>query len=141
MARDRNSVQIAHQILIYPITDHDFETESYRVNSDDYFLTRHSMMWFWDQYVPSVSDRDNPYASPLRATSLAGLPPAYLMTTEFDPLRDEAEVYAQQLEQAGVETEFERYDGMIHGFFRRVDLYDTAKEAQDKVAAVIRAIG
>jgi acetyl esterase len=140
MARDRGTVNIAHQVLIYPITDDNFETPSYRDNAEDYFLTRHSMMWFWDQYVPDQSARDNPYVSPLKAESLADLPPAYLMTAEFDPLRDEAEAYATLLKEAGVVVDFERYDGMIHGFFRRVDLYDQARIAQEKVASVIRSI-
>jgi acetyl esterase len=140
MARDRSTVSIAHQILIYPITDHNFETTSYVDNGDEYFLTRHSMKWFWDQYVPEEADRENPYASPLRADSLTGLPPAYLMTAEYDPLRDEAEEYAKQLEADGVDVDFKRYDGMIHGFFRRVDLYDRAIEAQQEVADVIRSI-
>lgn len=140
MARDRKTVQIAHQILIYPIINFDFNTPSYLENGEDYFLTRHSMMWFWDQYVPQEVDRSNPYVSPRRAESHAGLPPTYLMTAEFDPLRDEAEAYAAELQAAGVEIEFERYDGMIHGFFRRVDLYDTAQEAQQTVAEIIAAI-
>ena len=140
MARDRESVEIAYQVLIYPITDHNFDTVSYLENADDYFLTRQSMIWFWNQYVPNAIDRDNPYVSPLRAESLAGLPPAYVLTAEFDPLRDEAEAYAARLEQAGVATELERFDGMIHGFFRRVDLYNRAIDAQAKVAQVIRSI-
>ena len=129
MARDRSSVQIAGQVLVYPISDCDFETASYHENSDGYFLTRASMIWFWDQYAPEKADREHPYASPLRAESLAGLPPAWVMTAGYDPLRDEGEALAAKLEADGVATHLEKFESQIHGFLRRTDLYDESWRA------------
>jgi acetyl esterase len=137
MARDRGGPAVAGQILIYPITDHDFNTPSYLQFANDYFLTRETMMWFWDHYAPRGVDRDQAYLSPLRAQSLQGLPPALIMTAEYDPLRDEAEAYAEMLRRAGVEVTLTRYVGMIHGFTRRFKLLDRAQPALDQVAAVI----
>ena len=129
MARDRSSVKLAGQVLVYPIADCDFETASYTENAEGYFLTRASMKWFWDQYVPDAAERQHPYASPLKADSLAGLPPAWVMTAGFDPLRDEGEAFAARLEKDGVRTHLEKFDGQIHGFLRRTDLYDEAWRA------------
>lgn len=138
MARDRTGPEIAFQSLIYPIADCDVDTASYRDCATDYFLTRDAMIWFWDQYVPNESDRTNPYVSPMRAESLEGLPPALVLTAEYDPLRDEGEAYAERLRQSGVEATVTRYDGMIHGFTRRTSLYAQAQTALDEVAAHIR---
>ena len=129
MARDRGSVKLAGQVLVYPIADCDFETASYVENAEGYFLTRASMKWFWDQYAPDPADRKHPYASPLKAESLAGLPPAWVMTAGFDPLRDEGEALATRLAADGVKTHLEKFDGQIHGFLRRTDLYDEAWRA------------
>jgi acetyl esterase len=129
MTRDRGGPAIAFQALIYPITDCDFERPSYRDNADGYFLTTAQMRWFWNHYVQSPDQMQEPYASPIRASSLRGLPPALILTAEFDPLRDEGEAYAVALREAGVPTEMHRYDGMIHAFLKRVDQFDTALEA------------
>lgn len=129
MARDGSSVKLAGQVLVYPIADCDFETASYQENAEGFFLTRASMKWFWDQYVPDPAGREHPYASPLKAESLAGLPPAWVMTAGFDPLRDEGEALAARLEKDGVKTHLEKFDGQIHGFLRRTDLYDEARRA------------
>lgn len=129
MARDRGSVTLAGQVLVYPIADCDFETASYIENAEGFFLTRASMKWFWDQYAPDLSERQNPIASPLRAVSLAGLPPAWVMTAGYDPLRDEGEALASRLAADGVPTHLEKFDGQIHGFLRRTDLYDEAWRA------------
>ncbi len=137
MARDRGGPEVGCQVLIYPITDCDFETASYHDFAEDYFLTRESMMWFWDQYCPSPADRQHPYASPVRAKSLTGLPPALVLTAEFDPLRDEAELYAQKLREAGNEAKHIRYEGMIHGFTRRFHLFDEAHHAMRETVAII----
>ncbi len=93
MARDRGKLKLCHQLLVYPITDHDFETVSYRENAAGPLLTRSMMQSFWDFYVPD-GNRSNPYVSPLRAQSLAELPPATVITAEYDPLREEGQAYA-----------------------------------------------
>jgi acetyl esterase len=138
MARDRHGPVIALQALIYPVTDCDFERSSYRECGDGYLLTRAAMRHYWDQYAPGLSDRQAPYAAPLRATDLTGLPPALVITAEYDPLRDEGEVYAARLRDAGVSVTLSRYPGQIHGFFRYVDVMDQARQAVAEVADAIR---
>ena len=116
MARDRGGPPLAFQLLIYPVTNADFDTPSYLENAQGYFLTRPSMQWFWDHYVPQTEQRGEPYAAPLRG-DLAGLPPALVQTAEYDPLRDEGEAYAAALRAAGCAVQATRYDGLIHGYF------------------------
>ena len=115
-ARDRGGPAIAFQLLIYPVTNADFDTASCLENAEGYFLTRKSMQWFWDHYAPDPESRSEPYAAPLLG-NLDGLPPALVQTAEFDPLRDEGEAYAEALRAAGCEVELTRYDGLIHGYF------------------------
>jgi acetyl esterase len=138
MARDRGGPRLTFQALVYPVTDCDFETPSYRENAEGYLLTRDSMRWYWDQYVPSAADRTNPYAAPMRAASLAGLPPALVITAEYDPLRDEGEAYASKLAAAGVPVSHTRYPGMIHAFFRFTDSIDAARAAVAEVVAALQ---
>lgn len=139
MARDRRGPALAFQLLVYPVTDRNFETASYRQNADGYMLTRDSMIWYWDQYLNSPSEASDPYAAPLQARDLAGLPPALVMTAEFDPLRDEGEAYAHRLEAAGVPARCIRYDGMIHGFFGMHGSVDKAREAVTEASAALRS--
>lgn len=129
MTRDRNGPPIAFQALIYPITDCDFSRRSYHENSDGYFLTTSQMRWFWQHYVSSSEQMQEPYASPLRAKSLKGLPPALILTAEFDPLRDEGEAYGAALGAVGIAVEVHQYHGMIHAFIKRVDQFDAAIQA------------
>ncbi|MHA6618510.1 alpha/beta hydrolase [Pseudonocardia sp. DLS-67] len=119
MARDRGGPRLAYQLLIYPVTAPARGTTfaSYRDNADGYMLTRGSMEWFWDHYLRSPEDEKNPYAAPLHAPDLSGLPPAMVVTAEFDPLRDEGRAYAERLQEAGVEVNARTYPGVIHGFF------------------------
>jgi len=138
MARDRGGPRLSFQVLVYPITDCDFETPSYRENAEGYLLTREGMRWYWDQYVPNAADRTNPYVSPMRAASLAGLPPALVITAEYDPLRDEGEAYARKLGAAGVPVAHTRYPGMIHAFYRFTSTVDAARAA---VAETVAALG
>jgi len=140
MARDRGGPPLAGQVLIYPITDHDFETPSYREFADDHFLTRGAMRWFWDQYCPDQAQRDDPYISPLRADELRGLPPALVITAQFDPLRDEGEAYAARLREAHVGVSLTRYDGMLHGFARRLNTFDKAPLAVAEISAAVKAM-
>jgi acetyl esterase len=138
MSRDRSGPPIRQQTLIYPITDCDFNRPSYLANADGYFLTRSQMQWFWDQYVPDPAQRSDPYASPLRAASLAGLPPALVLTAEYDPLRDEGEAFAAALRAAGVPVKLHRYDGMIHAFVKRVEIFNAAHDAIARIGAELQ---
>jgi acetyl esterase/lipase len=115
-ARDRQGPRLAAQLLIYPVTDFDFTAESYEQNGEGYLLTKGSMQWFWAHYLGAQDLGKDPYACPARADDLAGLPPAFIATAEFDPLRDEGEAYAANLRIAGVDVTAKRYDGMLHGF-------------------------
>jgi acetyl esterase len=142
MARDRGGPPLVFQLLIYPATDAAFDTPSYRDNAEGYLLTTADMRWFWNHYLRSDADAATVYASPLRAASLAGLPPALVLTAEFDPLRDEGERYAARLEEAHVPTRLIRYDGMIHGFFGMTGMLQQARTAvSDAAAALTRAFG
>ncbi len=138
MARDRGGPLIAGQVLLYPITNHSFDTQSYHENGSGYFLTTKTMKWFWDHYLANPEQGDEPYASPLRA-ELKGLPPAIVLTAEFDPLRDEAIAYADRLEQAGVTVRRMACKGQIHGFLRRLDAFpEAATETLDNVGIQLR---
>jgi acetyl esterase len=139
LARERQGPKINGQILVYPITDCDFNTPSYLENSKNLHLTRDMMAWFWDQYLPDASERSHWMASPLQATDLSDLPAAFVLTAEYDPLRDEGEAYARRLSDAGVATRFRRYDGMIHGFVRRME-WTQAREALEDCAVAIQDI-
>jgi acetyl esterase len=138
MLRDRGGPAPVFQLLLYPAFDADFETGSYRAFAEGFLLTRAEMRWFWDQYVPEPSDRINPYAAPARAADLAGLPPAYILTAEYDVLRDEAEAFANRLRQAGVAVTARRSEGMIHGFLRRYMFFEQGREALDEVGRILR---
>jgi acetyl esterase len=131
-ARDEGGPAIAAQLLIYPVTDyHTPGTPSYVENAEGYGLTRAGMEWFWGHYLADASHGTHPHASPLRANNLAGLPPAYVITGEYDPLRDEGEYYGQALQAAGVTTEIVRWDGVNHGFFFFVGIVDKSGAAMD----------
>jgi acetyl esterase len=138
MARDRGGPALVLQLLIYPATDARFDTASYRDNADGYLLTAADMRWFWDHYLGDSGRGAEPYASPLRAADLSGLPPALVITAEFDPLRDEGEAYAKRLEDAGVASRLSRYDGMIHGFFGMGQMIDRANAAVGEACANLK---
>jgi acetyl esterase len=129
MARDRGGPPLAFQLLVYPVTARDFDTSSYRQNGEGYNLTLDSMRWYWDHYLQHPEDASNPYAAPLAAEDLKGLPPALVITAECDPLCDEGEAFAKRLQAAGVPTTYSRYDGMIHGFFGMNAVLDKGKQA------------
>jgi acetyl esterase len=139
LARERRGPRIRHQLLVYPVTDHDFERASYCDNAEGYFLSREDMRWFWDHYVPGRTERDAFTASPLRAPDLSGLPPAHVLSAEFDPLRDEGEAYAARLREAGVPVSLTRYDGMVHGFFSMAAILPRGRDAILEAAAKLRA--
>ncbi|MEJ2111938.1 MAG: alpha/beta hydrolase, partial [Acidobacteriota bacterium] len=102
IARDRGEPSIIFQLLIYPVTDGACDKPSYTENGDGYFLTGAAMQWFWNHYVPQNIDRSHPHASPLRAQNFSRLPAALVITAEYDPLRDEGELYAERMRAAGV---------------------------------------
>ena len=140
LARDVGGPAIAFQALVYPVTNYDFSTASYRDNAEGYLLERDSMEWFWGHYLRSEADGASTKASPLRHTNLAGLPPAIVLTAEFDPLRDEGEAYAERMRAAGVPVEARRYDGQIHGFFANPAIDDGSEAARHVGKAVARAL-
>jgi acetyl esterase/lipase len=118
MAKDRHGPRIRYQVLLIPATDASVDTDSYHEFGTGRFLGRDLMKYGWDLYVPDAATRDNPYVSPLRASTdeLKGLPPALVITAENDPLRDEGEAYARKLKQAGVSVAAVRFNGTIHDF-------------------------
>jgi acetyl esterase len=129
-ARDAGGPELAMQILVYPVTDADFDNESYTVHGDDgTLLGKREMIWFFDHYTGPDADRSNPEISPLRYGDLSRLPPAIVVTDEYDPLRDEGIAYAKALRDAGVTVTERHYDDMMHGFFSFPGLFDTGTEA------------
>src|SRR5438477_329501 len=124
------------QLLVYPVTDApSANAASYRENAEGYFLTAKMMHWFWNHYCGKNPDLSDPYLCPLRAKDLKRLPPALVVTAEFDPLRDEGEAYAARLREAGVPVASKRYPGMIHGFFGMGPLLTKAREATKEAAS------
>jgi acetyl esterase len=138
-ARDEQSFKLAGQLLMVPVVDCNFETESYKKYAQGYLLTSELMKWYWNHYLSCAADGMHPYASPLRATSHAHLPPALIMTAEFDPLRDEAYAYATALTKAGVVVEHHVYPS-IHGFVSMADRIDAGQRALDVMAAYLRDV-
>lgn len=118
MAKDKGTPAIKFQLLLWPVTDANFETASYNQYAEGHFLTKNMMKWFWDNYTTDAEQRAEIYASPLRATTaqLKGLPPAMVQTAGADVLRDEGEAYARKLDEAGVPVTAVRYNGMIHDY-------------------------
>ena len=139
-ARDRNGPNIAMQVLIYPVTDANFDRPSYLDSENQLMLTRDSMIWFFDHYIPDTAQRTEPEASPIYAEDLSGLPPAVVLTAEHDPLRDEGEEYAQRLEDAGVEVELQRHLGQMHAFFALLMLPGSERGMQQVVKAIRRLV-
>jgi acetyl esterase/lipase len=140
-ARDDGGPPLAYQAMIYPVIDSSGSRNDYpskTENATGYFLTRESMEWYRVQYLRTESDGDHPYCSPMFAESLEGLPPAFVLTAEYDPLRDEGEEYARRLVAAGVPTEVYRAPGMFHGFFGMDAILEGAKQAQELVFESMR---
>jgi len=136
--RDDFGPDIDFQLLVYPVTDCTLSSGSMDENGEGYFLTRAIMEWFVGHYVGD-GDVKRSSVSPLHADSLADLPPALVITAEFDPLRDEGEAYAAKLRDAGVPVELARYDGQIHGFFGLAAILDDGRAAVDRAGAALRA--
>jgi acetyl esterase len=127
------------QILVYPNTDQLADDESMRAADDPFLFNRHSVAWYRRHYLADPANAADPLASPLRAQSLAGLPPALVITAEYDPLRDQGEAYARRLADAGVPVELSRYPGMAHGFFTMAGTVDASRAAIGQAASWLRA--
>jgi acetyl esterase len=138
LARDQGGPRLVFQLMIYPATQFGAQTTSMKENSEGYFLTKADMDWFEGHYLNSKEDRLNPLASPMLAKDLSGLPPALIITAEYDPLRDEGEQYGQKLREAGVLVTISRYDGMIHGFFGMTGIIDKAHDAVAEASQALR---
>lgn len=138
--RDEGDAAIAAQLLMYPVTDHPSAgTPSYMARGSGYGLTKEIMHWFWGHYLGDSAAADHPHASPNRAADLSRLPPAYIVTAEYDPLRDEGESYADRLRDHGVVVTRVRYGDVNHGFMSWTGLIDRSDEAMDAACAWLRA--
>lgn len=139
MARDIGGPAIAHQLLIYPVTDVDFERPSFTENGGgDYYLSTAGMKWFWDQYLGDLSPNDAPHAVVLRQADLSGLAPATVITAQYDPLRDEGDAYAAKLAAADVHVDSVCAPGMIHGFFSMFQIIPDAAQWIDRAGANLK---
>lgn len=132
-ARDGGGPRIRAQVLIYPVIDAMAELPSRAEFKNGYLLTAAGLDWFWDQYLASPDDAKNPLASPSKAASLAGLPPALVLSTEYEVARDEAEAYGKQLADAGVDTQVIRFDGLIHGVYWMSGAVPRSKELHEAI--------
>jgi len=140
MARDRGGPAINFQLLLYPVTDCALDTPSQKEFAEDgYVLSRADMEWFWKNYLDRAAEKNNPYACPLRAKNLSGLPPALVLTASHDPLRDEGERFAERLIAAGVKVTCTRYEGVTHGFVSFADALDKGKEGIRQAADALKA--
>jgi acetyl esterase/lipase len=142
MAKNNKGPAIKLQVLLWPVTDVNFETESYNLYAEDRFLTKNMMKWFWDNYLPDTAKRQEIYASPLQASieELKGLPVTLVQTAENDVLRDEGEAYARKLNEAGVPVTLTRYAGLIHdyGLLNPISDVPAVQVAITQAAAVIK---
>ncbi|MCC8432554.1 alpha/beta hydrolase [Reyranella aquatilis] len=137
--RDAKETGPAFQMLIYPATDSSKESASRQACAEGYFLTKGLMDWFWKAYVPAGTDLADLRLSPLLAKDFTGLPPAFVLTAGYDPLRDEGRAYADRLIDAGVKTTYVNYPGTIHGFFSLTRFLKQGLKANDEAAAVMGA--
>jgi acetyl esterase len=140
MAQDSKDFQIALQVLIYPMTDQSRDYPSYQRNEKGYMLTRAALYWFMDNYIPDPQDRKSPLASPMLRKSLAGQPPALIISAEFDPLVDENQAYAERLKAAGVATDYVCFPGMIHPFFTLGGVVEDAAKAEALVGSALKRL-
>lgn len=137
-ARDHGGPKLLMQLLAYPVTDAVARTESYRRYEDGYGLNAVTMEWFFDHYTPDKANRSDWRVSPLRAESLAGLPPALVVTAGYDPLRDEGRAYAWRLHQEGTQADLVEFGGMLHGFLSSPMLLHGARRGTTLCAAALR---
>lgn len=136
-ARDAD-ISLVFQLLVYPAVEHEFERPSMIENAEGYLLTREAMQWFYGHYLTNPADADDWRVTPARAKNLAGLPPALVITAEFDPLRDQGIAYADALAAAGNTVTATTYEGVFHGFFSMGAMLDRAKVAVDDATELVR---
>ncbi|WHY83950.1 alpha/beta hydrolase [Neobacillus novalis] len=134
MAKDIGNPKLSYQVLVYPNTNYAFDTATHEEFGEGYLLTNKELKWFWDHYLNNAEDGKNPYVSPLIAEDLSGLPPALVITAEYDQLRVEGEGYGERLKEAGVPVKISRYDEMLHGFYWMPKLYKQGMEAIEETA-------
>jgi acetyl esterase len=139
LARDSDGPSPAMQALIYPVTDAVGGHDSRNRFAEGFLLEKADMDWFERHYLPPGVDRGDPRVSTLRATDLSGLPPAYVATAGFDPLRDEGEAYAKRMEEAGVQVTLRRHSDLIHGFANMTAISRSARAAMLELAGALRA--
>jgi acetyl esterase len=137
-ARDRGGPPLRLQVLIYPVTNHGFHTASYHECAEGFGLLRDAMIYYWKSYLASPDDGRNPYASPLQAADLRGLPPALIQTAQFDVLRDDGEAYAARLRRSGVPVRCTRYLAMNHGFVQFAGAYEHGRVGVQEIADALR---
>ncbi len=140
MARDLREFSVALQLLIYPMTDQSRAYPSYERNAQGYMLTTAALHWFMDNYIPDHEDRKDPMASPMLRPSLEGLPPALVISAEFDPLVDENEAYARRLKEASVPCDYVCFPGMIHPFFTLGGVVEDSARAEALLAQAMRGL-
>jgi acetyl esterase len=140
MAQDSREFSVALQLLIYPMTDQSRAYPSYERNAQGYMLTTAALHWFMDNYIPDHEDRKDPMASPMLRPSLEGLPPALVISAEFDPLVDENEAYARRLKEAGVRCDYVCFPGMIHPFFTLGGVVEDSARAEALLAQAMRGL-
>jgi len=138
MARDAEAALPAMQLLIYPVTETAGTAFSRRTFGEGFLLTRGDMGWFEGHYLPLGVDREDPRVALLNAADLSGLPPAYIATAGFDPLRDEGEAFALRLREAGVQVALRRHPGLVHTFLNLTAICPTAREAVLEAAGALR---
>ncbi len=137
-ARERGLPQPRLQLLVYPVTDYEFDSAAMIDNAEGYFLEAEGMRWFYDLYARTPADFDDARFSPMRAADLSGLARAVVVTAEYDPLRDQGEAYARRLAAAQVPTEAVRAEGLIHGFFGMHEFMPPGQESWDVAVAALR---
>lgn len=138
IARDRGGPNVAFQLLVYPATDYHDDRPAMHEFAQGHFLTRPLLDYFWGHYLNGPEDGHHPHVSPINAESLAGLPPAIVITAECDPIRDQGEAYAERLREAGVPVSVKRYEGAIHAFFNLGGVVDSGKLAVEDAAIALR---
>ncbi|MYL70495.1 alpha/beta hydrolase fold domain-containing protein [Halobacillus litoralis] len=134
---DKPGIEISHQFLITPVLDYNFDTESYRSNYT-YNLTNEKMKWFFQHYLNREEEGRDVFVSPLRLKKMAGLPPTIMVTAEYDPLREEAFAYAEELHASGVTVTHHHFDDLVHSFINMAGVVDRSAEALESITRTLK---